>query len=132
MVLPGRLDGIDLARVASLRWPWIRVVVTSGWARVKDLPQNVVFLPKPWRATDLHAQLEWGKQDLGRHPPYSSACLRGRRRQRNSRVVKGLDRPVRPCKDSQSSGRQPAHFSDQNFQRVGLLQKPSHSELVKV
>ena len=22
MVLPGRLDGIDLARVASLRWPW--------------------------------------------------------------------------------------------------------------
>ena len=59
MVLPGRLDGIDLARVASLRWPWIRVVVTSGWARVKDLPENVVFLPKPWRATDLHAHLEW-------------------------------------------------------------------------
>ena len=59
MVLPGRLDGIDLARVASLRWPWIRVVVTTGWARVKDIPQNVVFLPKPWRASDLHAQLEW-------------------------------------------------------------------------
>ena len=59
MVLPGRLDGIDLARVASLRWPWIRVVVTTGWARVKDIPPNVVFLPKPWRASDLHAQLEW-------------------------------------------------------------------------
>ena len=59
MVLPGRLDGIHLARVASLRWPWIRVVVTTGWARVKDIPANVVFLPKPWGASDLHAQLEW-------------------------------------------------------------------------
>ena len=80
MVLPGRLDGIDLARVASLRWPWIRVVVTSGWARVKDLPQNVVFLPKPWRATDLHAQLEWEEMrpraSLG-SGIHSSACLRG-------------------------------------------------------
>ena len=57
MVLPGRLDGIDLARVASLRWPWIRVVVTTGWARVKDIPQNVVFLPKPWRR--LGHRSEW-------------------------------------------------------------------------
>ena len=62
MVLPGRLDGIDLARVASLRWPWIRVVVTTGWARVKDLPANVVFLPKPWRASDLHAHLKWDER----------------------------------------------------------------------
>ena len=49
MVLPGRLDGIDLARVASLRWPWIRVVVTTGWARVKDIPANVVAAGVPAR-----------------------------------------------------------------------------------
>ena len=46
MVLPGRLDGIDLARVASLRWPWIRVVVTTGWARVKDIPAERRFTAK--------------------------------------------------------------------------------------
>jgi CheY-like chemotaxis protein len=59
MVLPGPLDGLDLARVVSLRWPWIKVVVTTGWTRIKDIPENVVFLPKPWRASDLHAQLRW-------------------------------------------------------------------------
>jgi two-component system, response regulator PdtaR len=59
MVLPGRLDGIDLARVASLRWPWIKVVVATDRTRVTDIPQNVVFLPKPWRACDLQAQLRW-------------------------------------------------------------------------
>src|SRR5215204_4136164 len=41
MVLPGRLDGIDLARVASLRWPWIKVLVATDRTRVNDIPQNV-------------------------------------------------------------------------------------------
>ena len=27
--LPDRLDGIDLARVAALRWPWIKAVVIT-------------------------------------------------------------------------------------------------------
>ena len=34
--LPGRLDGIDLARVASLRWPWIKVLVASSATRISD------------------------------------------------------------------------------------------------
>ena len=57
--LPGRLDGIDLARVASLRWPWIKVLVASSATRISDVPQNVVFLPKPWCDADLRAQLQW-------------------------------------------------------------------------
>ena len=27
---PGRLDGVALAQVASDRWPWIKIVITSG------------------------------------------------------------------------------------------------------
>jgi len=57
--LPGRVDGIDLARVASLRWPWIKVLVPGGKARVSDVPQNVTFLPERWSAVDILAQLHW-------------------------------------------------------------------------
>jgi DNA-binding NtrC family response regulator len=55
----GRRDGIDLARLASVRWPWIKVMLTSGAAGIRDVPQNVVFLPKPCGPTDLCAHLEW-------------------------------------------------------------------------
>ena len=57
--LPDRLDGIDLARVAALRWPWIKVVVIAGGARLRDVPSNVILLPKTWSAADLRAQLRW-------------------------------------------------------------------------
>jgi CheY-like chemotaxis protein len=64
--LPGRLDGIDLARVASLRWPWIKVLITSGGARIHDVPENVVFLPKPWCAADIRAHMLWEGTRAGR------------------------------------------------------------------
>lgn len=53
--LSGRLDGIDLARAIAIRWPGVRVVVTSGAAgpRIGALPRDVVFLQKPWRAPDV-------------------------------------------------------------------------------
>lgn len=53
--LSGRLDGIDLARAIAIRWPGVRVVVTSGSAgpRIGALPRDVVFLQKPWRAPDV-------------------------------------------------------------------------------
>jgi hypothetical protein len=35
------------------------VVVATDRTRVNDIPQNVVFLPKPWRPCDLQAQLRW-------------------------------------------------------------------------
>jgi CheY-like chemotaxis protein len=56
---PGRLDGMDLARVASLRWPWIKLLMTSGGARVYDVLENVAFLPKPWCAADIGAHIDW-------------------------------------------------------------------------
>jgi DNA-binding NtrC family response regulator len=57
--LPGRVDGVELARVIADRWPHVRVLVTSGeGSRSRALPQGATFMPKPWRALDIlrHAE----------------------------------------------------------------------------
>lgn len=56
--LPGGLDGVDLAQRIAARWPQTRIVVTSGLPgdRVSALPENVRFLPKPWRGLDVVAE----------------------------------------------------------------------------
>jgi two-component system, cell cycle response regulator CpdR len=51
--LAGRMDGIELARFAKQRCPALHVVVTSGLAPTKVLPNGVMFLPKPWLPTDV-------------------------------------------------------------------------------
>ena len=58
--LPGRLDGVDLARAVEILWPTARVVVTSGHAceRVAKLPDTATFMAKPWRALDVLVQAE--------------------------------------------------------------------------
>ncbi len=58
--LPGRMDGIDLARRAAESWPWIKVVVTSGFMDrpLNELPGSVKFMPKPWRAFDVLLEAE--------------------------------------------------------------------------
>src|SRR3954453_7203394 len=48
--MPGILDGLDLAKFTRNSWPWIKIIVTTGFAEsVEALPDNVRFLPKPWR-----------------------------------------------------------------------------------
>lgn len=58
--LPGLLDGVDLAQRVKVLWPRITVVVTSGYpgARADALPENVVYMPKPWLALDVLMQAE--------------------------------------------------------------------------
>lgn len=58
--LPGLLDGVDLAQRARVLWPHIRMVVTTGYpgARLEALPDNVVYMPKPWLALDVLMQAE--------------------------------------------------------------------------
>lgn len=53
--IPCFLDGVDLARAVSTRWPWIKVVVTSGAPgdRLDHLPEAATYLQKPWRALDV-------------------------------------------------------------------------------
>jgi signal transduction histidine kinase len=61
IVMPGAMNGIDLARLVAQRWPSVRIVVTSGYAeRLVDsnqLPSQVVFLAKPYRPFDLVAKM---------------------------------------------------------------------------
>jgi len=58
--LPGLLDGVDLARRVKAVWPHVLIVITSGYAarRPETLPENVVYLPKPWLALDVLMQAE--------------------------------------------------------------------------
>ena len=49
--LPCRMSGVDLARTASLNWPWIRTALTSGAPLEDDLDKallHVQCMPKPW------------------------------------------------------------------------------------
>lgn len=49
--MPGSMDGMGLARQVDQRWPWIRLVVSSGQACYtnKDIPDHGRFVAKPWR-----------------------------------------------------------------------------------
>jgi DNA-binding NtrC family response regulator len=53
-------DGVALARAIADRWPWIKLIVTSGQAGsvLDDLPPSAVYMQKPWRALDLLVEAE--------------------------------------------------------------------------
>ena len=55
--LPRSLSGVDLARTVGGKWPWIEMVLTSGAPIGEEeaarVPQEVRYMPKPWRALDV-------------------------------------------------------------------------------
>ena len=53
--MPGSMDGLKLAAAVRDRWPPIRIIATSGLAKVTsdDLPAGSRFLPKPYSATEI-------------------------------------------------------------------------------
>jgi PAS domain S-box-containing protein len=58
VVMPGEIDGVELARTALARWPAIAVVLTSGFpgpsvASGDDIAQSMRLLSKPYRKEDL-------------------------------------------------------------------------------
>ncbi|MGY4411800.1 CheY-like chemotaxis protein [Bradyrhizobium sp. LB7.1] len=57
--MPGSMDGLKLAHFVRHRWPPIKIVATSGHARIgdDDLPAGSVFLPKPYRGAEVVAAL---------------------------------------------------------------------------
>jgi len=57
---PVTLDGIHLAQLASDRWPWIKIVITSGTvSEIEDrIPPGSTFLRKPWRPSEVLAHAE--------------------------------------------------------------------------
>ena len=48
--MPGPMNGLDLARVAQKSWPWIRVIVMSGFweSGPEGLPDTAAFIAKPY------------------------------------------------------------------------------------
>jgi two-component system, response regulator PdtaR len=57
--MPGSMDGLKLAHFVRDRWPPVKVVATSGHARItdSDLPEGVRFVPKPYSAAEITATL---------------------------------------------------------------------------
>jgi two-component system, response regulator PdtaR len=57
--MPGSCDGMDLARKVHARWPHILLVITSGHTRPAqaDIPDHGRFVGKPYRASELLAQV---------------------------------------------------------------------------
>ena len=51
--LAGKIDGVELAHFATQRYPDIHVIVTSGLALTKSLPEGATFMPKPWLPLDV-------------------------------------------------------------------------------
>ena len=58
VMMPGVMDGIDLAREVAVRYPRVPVVLTSGVidaARAKLRTEPVTLLAKPFQMCDLAA-----------------------------------------------------------------------------
>jgi CheY-like chemotaxis protein len=55
IVMPGAVDGFELAREVQLRWPDIGVIVVSGQMEPPKThcPNGVLFLSKPFKASTL-------------------------------------------------------------------------------
>ncbi|EHK68697.1 response regulator receiver protein [Pseudomonas psychrotolerans L19] len=62
ILTPGSLNGHQLALIASLRWPRLKVLITSGYADASthQLPPNSTFIAKPWS----YQQLEYAVREL--------------------------------------------------------------------
>ena len=58
IVMPGGLDGVDLARIAIEKWPALKVVLTSGFpeARIEidsEMLRSLRLLSKPYSRLEL-------------------------------------------------------------------------------
>ena len=53
--MPGLMDGMALAEQVHQRWPHIRLLISSGYARPHpdEIPDNGHFVPKPYRGATL-------------------------------------------------------------------------------
>ncbi len=58
--MPGAIDGLELADIVAVRYPRVKVIVTSGkhWLEPESLPDDSLFLPKPYRPTELTELVE--------------------------------------------------------------------------
>src|SRR5436305_11239383 len=57
--MPGFVNGLDLAKFVQNSWPWVKVIVMSGFADSvhAELPSNVRFLAKPWEPSQMMSNI---------------------------------------------------------------------------
>ncbi|HEX8165787.1 MAG TPA: response regulator [Beijerinckiaceae bacterium] len=51
--MPGSLSGTDLARKVEKEWPWIKILLTSGYVEAEDDLDRFKIIFKPYRVTEL-------------------------------------------------------------------------------
>jgi CheY-like chemotaxis protein len=53
--MPGSISGMELAEQVHPRWPHVRILISSGYARPHqdEIPDDGRFMPKPYHATTL-------------------------------------------------------------------------------
>lgn len=58
--MPGSMDGLKLAHFVKNRWPPIKIIATSGHAKIteNDLPKGSHFLPKPYSVAQIASAIE--------------------------------------------------------------------------
>ncbi len=68
--LPCLMNGLDLVRAVRIKWPWVRTVLTSGRPLepdTDDMPRDVRFMQKPWRALEVLMEAEKAAQGYHRN-----------------------------------------------------------------
>lgn len=59
--MPGLLDGYDLSKIVTLRWPLLPVILTSGRVQgLLELGPNISFLAKPWTCEAILNSVQCG------------------------------------------------------------------------
>jgi two-component system, response regulator PdtaR len=58
--MPGSMDGLKLAHFVKDRWPPIKIIATSGHAKIteNDLPAGSRFLPKPYAIAEIASAID--------------------------------------------------------------------------
>lgn len=57
VMMPGVLNGHDLAVAVANRWPALPVLITSGYSPLQNhqIPMNASFIAKPWTFQQMEA-----------------------------------------------------------------------------
>lgn len=58
--MPGSMDGMALAAQVHARWPHVRLLISSGYARPQpdEIPEDGRFVPKPYRAATIVSEIQ--------------------------------------------------------------------------
>lgn len=66
-LMPGQLRGGELAEMLLQRWPALPMVITSGYGYeiTTALPEQVIFLQKPWTLDEVDAAVRLAQARQG-------------------------------------------------------------------